>query len=63
MDESEEIDYLVGLVTATDQDDVSTPDGVFTYSIPNQPAGFPFKIDASTGNCFNNHPIALPNAK
>ncbi|KAI6657178.1 protocadherin Fat 4-like [Oopsacas minuta] len=49
MDESEEIDYLVGVVTATDMDDFSTPDGVFTYSIPNQDATFPFKIDSSTG--------------
>ena len=50
MDESEEIDYLVGLVTATDQDDASTPDGVFTYSIPSQPVDFPFKIATTTGN-------------
>lgn len=49
MDESEEIDYLIGLVTATDMDDASTLDGMFTYSIPGQTATFPFKIDSTTG--------------
>ena len=49
MDESEEIDYLIGLVTATDMDDPSTLDGMFTYSIPSQSATFPFKIDSTTG--------------
>ena len=49
MDESEETGYLIGLVTATDMDDPSTLDGMFTYSIPSQPATFAFKIDSTTG--------------
>ena len=46
MDEVEEIGSLIGKVTATDADDSSTSDGVFSYTLV---GSFPFTLDSSSG--------------
>ena len=63
MDESEDIDSLIGLVTATDMDDPSTLDGIFSYSIQSQASTFPFKIDSGTGIDYHQLSILLIQAR
>ena len=46
MDETEEIGSVIGKVTATDADDPSTSDGVFSYTLV---VSIPFTLDSSSG--------------
>ena len=47
MDETERINSVIGIVTATDADDSSTSDGIFMYSFPG--GALPFNLDSSSG--------------
>ena len=47
MDETETVNSIIGIVTATDADDSSTADGIFMYSFDG--TALPFNLDTSTG--------------